>query len=243
VITFDAHTWAEFLTAIREVRRELNAPQVLWYRGHAKSAYQLVPYLFRKSPWPEKERILFEEYERSAAHLLDAKDNSWEMLQDMQHYGIPTRLLDWTDVLGIAVAFALSDSDDSNDSVIYILDPLALNGMSGLSTVKRASSDPAFDYKSVYWEGKPFSPNYPIAIDGKLHNDRLRAQRGNFTVHGRNDAPLDDQVPNVIGKVALCSSAKPEAREFLEHANLNAFTIYPDIVGMAQHIVRKHLPV
>ena len=35
--------------------------------------------------------------------------------------------------------------------------------------------------------------------------------------------------------------AKEEARNFLKWANLDEYTIYPDIVGMAQHIKRKIL--
>jgi hypothetical protein len=39
----------------------------------------------------------------------------------------------------------------------------------------------------------------------------------------------------------LPSAAKQEAREFLKWANLDEYTIYPDIVGMARHIKRKIL--
>jgi hypothetical protein len=201
----------------------------------------LVPSLLRNTSWHKKEQVLFEEYERSAAHLLETKNDNWEMLEDMQHYGIPTRLLDWTDVLGIAVAFSLYDSNDADDSAIYLLDPLKLNTKSNIPGIKRPHYDESFDYKNVYWHGRPFSPIFPIAIDGRLHNDRLRAQSGSFTVHGTDTASLDDQVPDITRVIILQSSAKPEAREFLEHANLNPFRIYPDIVGMARHIVKKHL--
>jgi hypothetical protein len=237
----EASSWTEFLTAIRETRQTLNAQGALWYRGQSKFNYDLVPSLLRNSRWPEKEHALFNEYERSASHLLESRQNSWEMLEDMQHYGIPTRLLDWTDVLGVAVAFALYDSNESEDSAVFVLDPLKLNEKSGLNDIKRASFESNFDYKSVYWQGQPFYPNFPIAIDGRLHNDRLRAQSGSFTVHGRDNRPLDEQAPEAAQKIVLRSSAKPEAREFLEHANLTPFRIYPDLVGMAQHIIRKYL--
>jgi hypothetical protein len=240
-VNLEADNWSEFLKAIRQVRQEMNSPQILWYRGHAKLSYTLIPSLLRDPKWLKKEQVIFEEYEKSAAYLMDAKLDSWEMLQDMQHYGIPTRLLDWTDVLGIAVAFSLYDSNDSEDSSIFVLDPLKLNDKSGIVGIKRPFSDPSFDYKTVYWQGKPFYPAFPIAIDGRLHNDRLRAQSGTFTVHGRDSAPLDEQIPNIVRKITLRSSAKPDAREFLEHANLNPFKIYPDMVGMARHIIRKHL--
>ena len=237
-----ARTWAEFLDQIRTARQVLSNPPIVWYRGQTKDSYSLVPSLFRYPRGIDKEQVLFNEYERSASHLQSVKKNDWEMLNDMQHYGIPTRLLDWTDVLGIAIAFALYDSGaDDFDSAIYVLDPIALNTLSGLKDIKRAPNDADFAYKAVYWHGRPFYPNFPIAIDGTLHNDRLRAQNGSFTVQGRVTDPLDLQAPSVIRKVVLSAEVKPEAREFLEHANLNPFSIYPDIVGMARHIVRKHL--
>jgi hypothetical protein len=237
-----ALTWADFIRRIREARDQLGNPVPVWYRGQAKVSYSLTPSLLRYQDGLSKEQKLFDDYEQSAAHLQGQKDNQWDLLNDMQHYGVPTRLLDWSDVLGIAVAFALFDSnDDDVDSAVYVLNPLALNELSGLKEIKRARSDPDFGYKAVYWQGRPFSPNLPIAVDGIFNSDRLRAQRGVFTVHGRDAKSLDQQVPSVVRKVVLPAVVKSEAREFLEHANLNAFSIYPDIVGMAQHIIRKHL--
>jgi hypothetical protein len=236
-----AKTWEGFLEQIREARRNLGNPALVWFRGQAKESYELLPSLMRHTEGKAKEQILFNEYERSASYL-QGKKSDWEMLNDMQHYGIPTRLLDWTEVLGIAIAFALFDSrDDSYDSAIYLLDPVALNKLSGVSGVKRAPNEKDFSYKSVYWEGKPFHPNFPIAIDSSLHNERMRAQNGSFTVQGLDDRPLDLQAPGLVQKVTLGSGVKPAAREFLEHANLHPFSIYPDVVGMARHIVRKHL--
>jgi hypothetical protein len=237
-----AETWAEFLQEVRDARHSLGDPPIVWFRGQAKSEYALMPSLLRYSDGVAKERALFDEYERSAAYIQGERKNEWDMLNDMQHYGIPTRLLDWTDVLGIAIAFALYDSqDDARDSAIYVLDPLALNELSGRREIHRPVNSPEFSYKTIYWEGRPFSPKYPMAIDGTLHNPRLRAQNGVFTIHGRDPAPLEVQAAAVVRKLTLPSRVKPEAREFLEHANLNPFSIYPDIVGMARHIGRKHL--
>jgi hypothetical protein len=238
------HTWQDFVRRVREAREELNNPMPVWYRGQSKSSHFLIPSLLRHTDGLSKEQVLFSDYEQSAAHLHGEKTNEWDLLNDMQHYGIPTRLLDWTDVLGIAVAFALFDSNDDHiDSAVYVLNPLALNDLSGVTEIKRARNDADFGYKAVYWQGRPFAPNFPIAVDGTFHNDRIRAQRGVFTVHGRDAKALDQQVPTVVRKVVLPAAVKSEAREFLEHANLNAFSIYPDIVGMARHITRKYLAV
>jgi len=235
-------SWADFLSQVRAAREDLGNPSAVWYRGHSRASYKLVPSLLRNPIWAAKEQVLFDEYERSASRLLEKRQNDWELLIDMQHYGIPTRLLDWTDVLGIALAFALYDShDDHEDSVVYVMDPAQLNFKSGIDGIKRVPNDTDFNYKSCYWKGKPFKAVFPIAIDAPFQNTRIAAQMGSFTVHGANLEAIEDQVSSCIRRIVLPAAIKPEAREFLEYANLNPFSIYPDIVGMARHIARKHL--
>jgi hypothetical protein len=238
-----ARSWDEFLGQVRKAREELGKPKVVWYRGHSSPDYGLTPSLIRKPAWIAKEQILFDEYERSAARILERKEDDWELLIDMQHYGIPTRLLDWTDVLGIALAFALYDSHgDHEDSVVFVLDPGQLNRKSSDSdSVRRVPNDAEFKYKACYWHSRPFKAVHPIAIDTPYRNARIAAQLGTFTIHGSNHDPIEVQLPECVRRIVLPSAIKPSAREFLEHANLNPFSIYPDIVGMAQHIRRKHL--
>lgn len=237
-----ANTWAEFLEGLQQARNEIGNPEEVWYRGHSRLRYVLTPSLLRSPRGLAKEQDLFNDYARSASHLITQRSSDWERLFDMQHYGIPTRLLDWTEVVGISVAFALYDShEDIEDSAVYVLNPAALNRKSGQPTVKQAPADPAFDYKAVYWHGNPFTPNYPIAFRPLLQNNRLVAQRGTFTIHGSDPRPLDEQAPDCVRRVIITSAAKPGAREFLEYAALDPSRIYPDMVGMARHLVRKHL--
>src|SRR3954470_4180404 len=151
-----AVSWAQFLRLVRDAKRELGAPDVIWYRGHPRVEYALLPSLFRYPTGPKKEQELFNEYERWSVRLGDEGTSDWDILVDMQHYGIPTRLLDWTDVLGIAIAFALFDStNDAQPSALYLLNPSRLNDLSGPAEVKRPGKDPDFSYKSMYWKGRP----------------------------------------------------------------------------------------
>ncbi|WP_350340486.1 FRG domain-containing protein [Paenibacillus hexagrammi] len=49
----------------------------------------------------------------------------------MQHYGVPTRLLDWSREALVALLFALgvptSDIEKTSDKVVWVLDPVTLN--------------------------------------------------------------------------------------------------------------------
>jgi hypothetical protein len=232
--------WVDFLDSVERAREELGSPNVIWYRGHSNAAWKLLPTLVRFQNGYDLEQEAFHEFKRAGARLFAKRDNDWEILFDMQHYWIPTRLLDWTESLGVAIAFiAFTQYQGDEDSVLYILDPAALNRRSGLNEIKRVPDDVEFGYRRIYWEKKPFAPRYPIAAIPTMQSDRLFAQRGVFTIHGDDPSPVEALCPEAVKRVILTRAAKPAAREFVEYANLNEYTIYPDIVGMAGHIRKK----
>ena len=67
----------------------------------------------------------------------------------MQHYWIPTRLLDWTTVMGVAIAFILhNDYADAQNSALFVLDPTSLNRLSGREDVINVPEDKGFEYKT-----------------------------------------------------------------------------------------------
>src|SRR5581483_6663493 len=103
-MTIVASDWYGVLEAVREARKTLGNPATVWYRGHSNGQWNLIPGLHRRSDGLAKEQALFNEFQRFAARLFTKRDNDWETLFDMQHYGVPTRLLDWTEALGVAVA-------------------------------------------------------------------------------------------------------------------------------------------
>lgn len=234
--------WNDFLAEVRAAESDLGTPHEVWYRGHSCSDWQLVPSLQREQDWERKERELFWEFNKSASRLFDRRTSDWETLFDMQHYWLPTRLLDWTTVMGVAIAFILhSECKDTDDSAIFVLDPLALNRLSGREEVINVPEDKAFDYQSIYWNCKPIKIEKPLAIRPPAQSDRLRAQKGVFTVADQLSTGFEIDCSACFRKIILPGAAKPEAREFLRWANLDEYTIYPDIVGMSRHIRRKIL--
>lgn len=234
--------WNSFLEEVKQAESDLGNPREVWYRGHSKELWPLIPSLLRQDKWEEKEKLLFFEFSQTASRLFDKRSSDWERLFDMQHYWIPTRLLDWTTVMGVAIAFILhSDYDETENSSLFILDPQSLNRVSGRDEVISLPEDKKFDYKQMYWEHNPVKIEKPIAIRPPQQSERLRAQKGVFTVHGTVESGFEASANNCFKKVTLVNEAKDEAKLFLKWANLDEYTIYPDIVGMAQHIKRKIL--
>ncbi len=234
--------WNDFLAEVRQAEKDLGNPREIWYRGHSNETWDLVPSLMREDDWQRKEKELFIEFKKTASRLFDKRDNDWETLFDMQHYWIPTRLLDWTTVMGVAIAFILhNDYSVSENSALFVLNPTSLNILSGRNNIINVPEDKGFDYKTIYWDRRPVQIEKPLAIRPGQQSDRIRAQKGVFTVNGATESEFESTASDCFKKITLPSAAKDEAKDFLKWANLDEYTIYPDIVGMAHHIKRKIL--
>jgi hypothetical protein len=64
----------------------------------------------------------------------------------------------------------------------------------------------------------------------------MLAQRGMFTIHHDNIDPIENTFPNAIKKVILPTGVVSAAMEFLELSNLHAYSIFPDVAGLAEHL-------
>ena len=233
-------SWLNFLTEVRQAQTELGDPEIIWFRGHGDARHYLLPSLLRYKNGLEKEQFMYHKFRRFADKIFVNKESKWETLFDMQHYGIPTRLLDWTETLGIALFFAAHNNEiaaSGGDAAIYLINPLALNKESGINKIYRLPSEETeYSYSNIYWNKSPMKANAPIAIEPILKNDRILAQRGMFTVHHDSIEPIEDKFPNHIKKVILPGEAIASAEEFLKIANIDEFSVYPDLAGIAGFI-------
>lgn len=112
--------------AIDAITKLLISNTEYWFRGHSKSSYQLIPSVFRpidsSEPYPRyyNEAKLISEFERRHPEAREKHQSTLELLTYAQHYGIPTRLLDWTENLLVALYFCCKDDSD-DDGIIYYL--------------------------------------------------------------------------------------------------------------------------
>lgn len=101
------------------------------FRGHGSMGCLRVPSVERaaekkSASWVVLESILLEEFRAKAPMHVDARnlppaDDRLAWLALMQHYGVPTRLLDFTYSPYVALYFALRNSRESENEPVYVL--------------------------------------------------------------------------------------------------------------------------
>lgn len=88
----DVETLEQFVSLI--LGRPTADTQVATYRGHASADFKLTPSIFRKPATRENEHVLLRELIAAHPDDFNADTSALELLVRMQHYSLPTRLLD-----------------------------------------------------------------------------------------------------------------------------------------------------
>lgn len=103
----------DYLSKIKEIQPSGN----IFYRGHSDKSFQLTPSIYRKDSFIENEHLIYREMISKVPYDFNGK-STIESLVLMQHYGIPTRILDLTTNALVALYFACVDNEDKDGEVI-----------------------------------------------------------------------------------------------------------------------------
>jgi hypothetical protein len=158
--------------------------------------------------------------------------------QIAQHYGLPTRLLDWTESATTALYFACLDPNF--DGMVFVLNPVDLNRLS--DRLKPSILDPQRDeaiilryLKSGPKESRPRT--YPRAINPVWNSDRLIHQRGVFTLHGARFSLDAGGVPS-LAAVPVLKEFKEILLSQLQRIGVDEMTLFPELEHSCRHLVR-----
>jgi hypothetical protein len=218
-----------------------------WFRGQENADWDLVPRFYRTPPTDqETEREIREEFITHAPAFSDTTPtNEWQWYFLMQHYGTPTRLLDWTDGALIGLYFAVRDNRGRHDAAVWALDPWWLNVM----VIRKDSVDPVGDVlipdskKEDRWLPKRFGrlgalPPPPIAVLPGHFDKRIGAQRSTFTVHGSdlNGLLTAAKASRYVGlaKIIIPSCEIGQVKRSLDTHGIDETTVFPDLEHLSR---------
>ena len=255
-----ASPWREIMEQIQDLQRIAQREQApLWYRGQRRAQWPLMSSLHRRIErslgvalvqMTDSEKIelmrdvyksLYNKFIARAWHLLDPQERSdWGIIFSMQHHGIPTRLIDWTENFACALFFAQRQRRQDDDAAIFVLDPQKLNvstiqkeGLVHLGGEESGSARSTVDATSYH-------PRYvstqndaeALAVAPVLTNSRMIAQRAAFLLSGASFEPQEEKYSACIRKVVLPASTYGEVQLFIDTVTPGHFGYFPDLEGL-----------
>ena len=186
------------------------------YRGESSTEYELRSSFGREQFRNQKNDIsveigYFTQFKNQALPYIEFKPESdLDWLALAQHHGLKTRLLDWTRNPLAAAYFAVSDTQNFKDVVIYILNFNTVNKIPHSTDPFRITEDYIYLPKHV--------------------TRRIIAQAGMFTIHAKPSEIFDH--PS-LEKVIIKKEGKIDIKVTLDTYNVNQYSLFPGLEGLS----------
>jgi hypothetical protein len=193
VAPIEIRSVGDLVRITRETCRSDNI--IRWFRGHREAHWEVRPSLWRNYS-PEDERNFTNRFRTRAALRRPAAppaDDYAAWLSLMQHYGLPTRLLDWSRSPLIAAYFAVASYIKQDaplaDAAIWMLNPHSMNyHFRGDDLTFPIDSSTAHEMLEPAFKLRPKDDGDVLAVMAVEHDMRMFVQQGAFTIHAARDA-------------------------------------------------------
>lgn len=247
----DMFAYMDWINDLNAANNSNNRP--LFFRGHADEEWDLLPYVFRNDLYNERNLIL--DYKQVLYPEPNYFSKLERMLVEMQHHGIPTRLLDWSLSPLIALYFACV-SHPKEDGRIFCLNPWSVR------LFEQFSSRPTYHYEimketrlflalgwtleeTVDYIKRKYSYDVsisqlemPLSIVGRYMDDRVSTQQGCFVIWGyqKVDLRMFPAYRKNIQEIKIPKENKKDLIMCLKRLGISNFTVFRDFEGFSKDV-------
>ena len=249
------------------------------YRGLADKDYQLLPGIFRKHisllndheivndkylAWTTELDILRAFIHEASAHLSIPSDDLGHWLEYAQHFGVPTRLLDWSKNPLVALYFCCKDQCD-RDGAIWLLHA----GNYARFVSKKLTEPNNQEIKTAYTAiqgllNGNLHCEYPILYTPYYVDTRMSAQSSYFMIWGTQRKPLEDllisdatrmklpekdngirtygihETTALLFRFMIYADRKQPILHELDTVGINEKALFPGLDGIGRYIERQY---
>ena len=264
----EIRNWDEFQKHLQSYRGD---HRYKWcFRGQANSNWRLVPSLERlvlnrrKESLRNVERVLLDRFKRQAHHYLPKMPEEsavieWYAL--MQHWGVPTRLLDFTLSPYVALFFALRERPAgcaeclATHGAVWAIHHVCLQSFAKRELeITKSVGGAEFRAALNRLVEQDTDTRFVAPIQPFLMNERLAAQQGMFLCPSTLRLPMDvlfSQVEDFrmlvepeekkikdsfARKLIIPFSERPNMLRELSRMNINSASLFPGMDGYAKSI-------
>lgn len=262
--TFSVKNIGGYIECIAALSREWKttsgaSDSEIWFRGVGNNKHKLLPGAYRSEI--DHDGMFNEFFTKSHSLITPRPANEFEWYFAAQHYGLPTRLLDWSDSPLVALYFAVRALKSENTPCVWAINAASLNEVScGFPSVlvpresgdlftsqwtpeivKSGKCDPVdFSYND-----KSYNNGSPLAILPPRSTPRIIAQRGTFTLHGTLDVSIEEHLLNAeeplrshVARIDIEDGLLN--LQMLEMLGYDEFYIFPEPASLAQSLSKRY---